>query len=54
MTTALKTPSFKMMTACALVIGGLAVSGCATKDYGNTQVGGVQSQVTRQGVQLGN
>lgn len=53
MTTALKTPSFKMMTACALVIGGLAVSGCATKDYVKTQVGGVQSQVTEQGAQIG-
>ena len=45
--------SLKMTAACALVMGGLAVSGCATKKYVNTQVGGVQSQVSSQGAQIG-
>ncbi len=45
--------TLKMATACALVMGGLAVSGCATKDYVKTKVGGVQTQVTEHGAQIG-
>jgi outer membrane protein OmpA-like peptidoglycan-associated protein len=49
----LKTPALKSAAICALLVGGLAVSGCATKDYVKTQVGGVQTQVTAQGAQIG-
>lgn len=42
-----------MMVAAALVMGGLTVSGCATKKYVNTQVGAVDQRVTAQGAQIG-
>lgn len=45
--------TLKMATACALVMGGLAVSGCATKDYVKTKVGGVQTQVSEHTTQIG-
>jgi outer membrane protein OmpA-like peptidoglycan-associated protein len=41
------------MVAAALVMGGLTVSGCATKKYVNTQVGAVDQRVTAQGAQIG-
>ena len=42
-----------MMVAAALVMGGLTVSGCATKKYVNTQVGAVNERVNTQGAQIG-
>ncbi|WP_171012788.1 MULTISPECIES: OmpA family protein [unclassified Caulobacter] len=42
-----------LMVAAALVMGGLTVSGCATKKYVNTQVGAVDQRVTAQGAQIG-
>ena len=41
------------MVAAALVMGGLMVSGCATKKYVNTQVGAVNERVNTQGAQIG-
>ncbi|MBO9558027.1 MAG: OmpA family protein [Caulobacter sp.] len=37
--------NYKMMMVSALVAGGLAVSGCATKGYVNDQVGAVNTRV---------
>ncbi|ATC32837.1 OmpA family protein [Caulobacter vibrioides] len=42
-----------MMVAAALVMGGLTVSGCATKKYVNTQVGAVGERVTAHDSQIG-
>ncbi|WP_232793169.1 OmpA family protein [Caulobacter hibisci] len=42
----------KMATVVALVAGGLAVSGCATKKYVNTQVGGVATRVDSHDTQI--
>ncbi|WP_240633908.1 OmpA family protein [Caulobacter flavus] len=44
--------SLKMATVVALVAGGLAVSGCATKKYVNTQVGGVATRVDGHDTQI--
>lgn len=44
--------SLKMVTVVALVAGGLAVSGCATKKYVNTQVGGVATRVDGHDTQI--
>ncbi|WP_419318162.1 OmpA family protein [Caulobacter sp. ErkDOM-E] len=49
----LKTSALKTAAVCALIAGGLAVSGCATKDYVKTQVGVVQTQVGDHDVKLG-
>jgi peptidoglycan-associated lipoprotein len=49
----LKMPALNKIAACALVMGGLAVSGCATKDYVKTKVGVVQTQVGDHEVKLG-
>ena len=37
----------------ALVMGGLSVSGCATKKYVNTQVGAVSERVSAHDTQIG-
>jgi len=42
-----------MMVAAALVMGGLTVSGCATKKYVNTQVGAVNERVSAHDTQIG-
>jgi len=42
-----------MMVAAALVMGGLSVSGCATKKYVNTQVGAVNERVSAHDTQIG-
>ncbi len=42
-----------MAVSAALILGGLAVSGCATKKYVNTQVGQVQTQVSDHDVKIG-
>ncbi len=42
-----------MMVAAALVMGGLSVSGCATKGYVNKQVGAVDSRVSEHDNRLG-
>lgn len=42
-----------MAVATALVMGGLAVSGCATKDYVKKEVGLVQTQVSAHDARLG-
>ena len=42
-----------MMVAAALVMGGLSVSGCATKDYVNKQVGQVDARVSDHDARLG-
>ncbi|WP_297515336.1 OmpA family protein [uncultured Caulobacter sp.] len=42
-----------LMVAAALVMGGLSVSGCATKKYVNTQVGAVSERVTAHDAQIG-
>lgn len=42
-----------MMVAAALVMGGLTVSGCATKKYVNSQVGAVNERVTAHDGQIG-
>lgn len=44
--------SLKMATVVALVAGGLAVSGCATKKYVNTQVGAVNTRVDGHDTQI--
>lgn len=44
--------SLKMATVVALVAGGLAVSGCATKKYVNNQVGEVSTRVDGQQTQI--
>ena len=44
--------SLKMATVVALVAGGLAVSGCATKKYVNTQVGQVNTRVDGHDTQI--
>ncbi|PXA85453.1 flagellar motor protein MotB [Caulobacter sp. D4A] len=44
--------SLKMAAVVALVAGGLAVSGCATKKYVNTQVGGVATRVDGHDTQI--
>ncbi len=41
-----------MMVAAALVMGGLSVSGCATKGYVNKQVGQVDTRVSAHDTQL--
>jgi peptidoglycan-associated lipoprotein len=45
--------SLKMAAVTGLVMTGLAVSGCATKKYVNTQVGAVDSRVTQHDSQIG-
>jgi peptidoglycan-associated lipoprotein len=42
-----------MMIAAALVMGGLSVSGCATKKYVNSQVGQVDARVSAHDTQIG-
>ena len=42
-----------MMVAAALVMGGLSVSGCATKKYVNRQVGQVETRVSAHDTQIG-
>lgn len=42
-----------MMVAAALVMGGLSVSGCATKGYVNKQVGQVDARVSAHDTELG-
>jgi outer membrane protein OmpA-like peptidoglycan-associated protein len=44
---------YKMMMVSALLVGGLSVSGCATKKYVNTQVGQVTTRVDAQETHLG-
>lgn len=44
--------SLKMATVVALVAGGLAVSGCATKKYVNNQVGQVNARVDGHDTQI--
>jgi outer membrane protein OmpA-like peptidoglycan-associated protein len=42
-----------MMVAAALVMGGLSVSGCATKDFVKKQVGQVETRVSDHDAKLG-
>jgi outer membrane protein OmpA-like peptidoglycan-associated protein len=42
-----------MMVAAALVMGGLSVSGCATKDFVRKQVAPVETRVSEQDAKLG-
>lgn len=42
-----------MMVAAALVMGGLSVSGCATKKFVNQQVGQVETRVSAHDTQIG-
>ncbi len=44
---------YKMLMVSALLVGGLSVSGCATKKYVNTEVGRVDARVNTHETQIG-
>ena len=44
---------YKMLMVSALLVGGLSVSGCATKKYVNAEVGRVDTRVNQHETQIG-